>query len=216
VAFVLRCSPLNRALDESIDLSGSIMDREQFELIKVMELCCRDIVINLSMHDELNNVPERIESSEDNILFNSFWAQTRNNAVFVSILRWCQVFGAHKEGTHWKNINSLSQSTVRANICTACDITEDEWAQYHKIALSFRDKLVAHVDVGEILQNPAKVHCLKVYLDSAKFLRSILIELLLDFTCTDSKVLNSVQLISRLTNSELERQARKMAVTTLI
>lgn len=136
--------------------------------------------------------------------------------MFFSILRWCQVFGAHKEATHWKKIRSLSQSTVRANICSVCDISENEWVQYHKIALSFRDKLVAHVDVGEILQNPAKVHCLKVYLDSAKSLRNILIDLLLSSTYIDSKALDYVQLMSRLTNSELERQARRMPATALI
>ncbi|AEG13648.1 hypothetical protein Sbal175_4439 (plasmid) [Shewanella baltica BA175] len=192
------------------------MDIEQFELIKTAELCCRDIIINLSIHDELNVVQERAETTDDDILFNSYWAQTRNNSVFVSILRWCQIFGAHKESTHWKNIQSLSQSTVRSNLCGACGISEDDWMQYHKIALSFRNKLVAHVDIGEVLRNPAKTHYLKVYHESAKALRNILISLLLDFIHKEPLAIDYVKSTSQLTNQELERQARRMAALALI
>ncbi|MUJ39694.1 hypothetical protein GNP78_19095 [Aliivibrio fischeri] len=182
---------------------------KEYELLKSVEQCCRDVIINIAIHSELGKVESRSDKVEDDILYNSFLAQTRNNALFIALLRWCQIFGANKESTHWKNISGLCHKSVRAKICNECVITEREWENYHEVALSFRDKIIAHVDIGEVLSNPSKYT--KIYLNSTFILRALVITLMEELNIDDQKLQNEIELISTLTNEILLSQAFRMA-----
>ncbi|MCD1235135.1 hypothetical protein [Vibrio cholerae] len=142
---------------------------EDFNRLKYIELCCRDTIQFLTMYKELEPMVTKDGTTVEIEYRNHFWAATSNNFIFCSILRWCSVFGVRNEDTHWQNAFSNDIESTKKEILGAVNLTESEWQSAHGIIKDYRDKLIAHADIGAELDTIAP-H-LDVMIESAKVIR---------------------------------------------
>lgn len=88
-----------------------------------------------------------------------FWSQTTDSHLEVAILMWCKVFGSTGPNrTHWQRIAikdaEVANNKFRKKLYQATGMTHAEWKRYHKQMCDFRDKYVAHFDIGDTPVTP--------------------------------------------------------------
>jgi hypothetical protein len=77
-----------------------------------------------------------------------FWTLTIDAHLVRATIEWCKVFGSNNNPTHWKKL-SVAQSEVLWNsflggLFQATGLDEQDWRQYRKSIVDFRNKFVAH------------------------------------------------------------------------
>jgi hypothetical protein len=88
-----------------------------------------------------------------------FWASTVDGHLKLATVAWCKVFGSRKEDTHWArtpagNIPKPAKDDFRQRVCSTTGFTPEQWETSHTRMLAFRDKYVAHLDIGNPLADP--------------------------------------------------------------
>ena len=109
----------------------------------------------------------------------SFWTATANAHLEAAILDWCKVFGATGNNvTHWTNIPLEDVESVQNNFRNAILKTTGmsliEWGQYHAEMLGFRDRYVAHLEIGNIPSVPFFDRALKIAFAYDKWIREVI------------------------------------------
>lgn len=184
------------------------MDQDELKLLKVVELNCRDIIINLILHEESEKMLIDSPADIDEAHRNSYWSLVRNNGISMVILRWCHIFGNWDEKTHWRKIAKIDGSKFVDKILTECQIDSIDWKNIHSRVIDLRNLYLAHSDITKIAPNATK-HS-DILLKSTKVLRQ---EILNIYLChvLNSTVRNSyINFAIHVSNDELISQARIM------
>lgn len=174
---------------------------ENFNRLKYIELCCRDTIQSLTMYKELEPVVTKSEISVEMEYRNHFWAATSNNLIYYSLLRWCSVFGVKEENTHWHNAFNDEIDSIRSEILEVVDLDEADWKSAHTAIKCFRDKLIAHADIGAVVDTV--IPHLEIMIGSAQLIREKAIDAMLK-EC-DSEL---VETLSKLTNERCIAEAK--------
>jgi len=82
-----------------------------------------------------------------------FWRATCDAHLKLAAVSWCNVFGSHKEDLHWTKtpaveIAEQAAQEFRQRIFSHTGLTHEAWEAYHQGMLAFRNKYVAHLDLG--------------------------------------------------------------------
>ena len=88
-----------------------------------------------------------------------FWGRTSDSHLESATIDWCKVFGSDGPNqTHWKKTAGktpdAAQADFRQRVLTKTGISRSGWDSYHKSMCVFRDKYVAHIDIGNIPPTP--------------------------------------------------------------
>ena len=89
----------------------------------------------------------------------TFWTATSDSHLKIATIAWCNVFGSHKEDMHWAktptgDIVHQAQKDFRHMVLSKTGFTQEQWESYRKKMLGFRDKYVAHFDIGKPFDGP--------------------------------------------------------------
>lgn len=108
-----------------------------------------------------------------------FWGRTADSHLESAAIDWCKVFGSDwRNDTHWKKIVGKAPETAidefRKRIPAKTGLSQSEWAAYHKSMCDFRDKYVAHVEIGNIPKTPSFDVALKVVFAYDEWVRGLI------------------------------------------
>ncbi len=79
----------------------------------------------------------------------TFWIMTVNLLADAAAVEWCKVFGSPKEDTNWTRALPRNQhARVLAGLLAATGLTNEQWEEYRRNIVAYRDQLVAHHDLG--------------------------------------------------------------------
>jgi len=89
----------------------------------------------------------------------AFWTATMDSHLKIATMAWCNVFGSRKEDMHWTKIPTgdivqQAQQDFRHLVLSKIFFTQEQWENYHKEILDFRNKFVAHFDIWKPLGGP--------------------------------------------------------------
>jgi len=95
-----------------------------------------------------------------------FWCATIDAHLKVATTQWCKVFGSNGcNATHWKRVATLDVKKEKASFRARLQkegLQFNHWEKYHKTMLAFRDKYVAHTEIGFLEPVPNFDTALKV------------------------------------------------------
>jgi hypothetical protein len=96
---------------------------------------------------------ELIKLYKNHNIASEFWIYTIDAHLLQAAMAWCMVFGAHGSNpTHWWNLSKDNQENIkddfRKNLIINLKVTEKEWKVYWHSMIDFRDKYVAHKEIG--------------------------------------------------------------------
>jgi hypothetical protein len=82
-----------------------------------------------------------------------FWGDTSDAHLLQACIYWCKVFGSDGANpTHWKHLSAHDskalQESFRIGLYLSLGITPAEWKEYWEEVVSFRNKYVAHHELG--------------------------------------------------------------------
>lgn len=83
-----------------------------------------------------------------------FWSLTSNAHLCQAVVSWCKVFGASGKNTevHWHKLSTDEAETFKEGFRGALSknlgLCPDAWRKYCKEVKDFRDKYVAHTEIG--------------------------------------------------------------------
>lgn len=86
-----------------------------------------------------------------------FWRSTCDAHLKLATVAWCNVFGSHKEDTHWTKTpsdNTHARQDFRNRVLSETHFSQGQWETYHTEMLDFRDKYVAHLDLRSPFSSP--------------------------------------------------------------
>jgi hypothetical protein len=88
----------------------------------------------------------------------SFWAITHFSYFELAAIEWCKVFGSPKEALHWTktpigNTAEEARTDFRSRVLAETGFTQEKWKAYHKEMLVFRNKFLAHFDMGGVMES---------------------------------------------------------------
>lgn len=96
----------------------------------------------------------QVKSCEDDFK-STFWAFTGDAHLRAATIYWCMVFGSHTNNpTHWKNLvrdeGDLPElrAGFRKAVLSQTGFTDDQWDEYWQKIVDFRNRYVAHLDLG--------------------------------------------------------------------
>jgi hypothetical protein len=80
-----------------------------------------------------------------------FWASAVDGHLKLATVAWCKVFGTrgeeiHRHKTPIGTTKQQAQQDFRERIASHTGFTRQQWENYHKDMLDFRNKYVAHFD----------------------------------------------------------------------
>lgn len=185
---------------------------ESLKLVKNIELCCQEVIINLTMLLQTTDLNKKVVSLDDDRA-NSFWANLRNNTLSVAIIRWNNVFGVFSEPTHWHRLPGIDKKNVRQKILDYCNIDSKEWGAAHGSANALRNQVLAHNEFNNPAPNPFR-H-MSTYLQSARYIRSVAISWFSGKHTSDTALADYIYRLSRLSNEKLEGQVTNMVTQGL-
>lgn len=106
-----------------------------------------EFVQHVAYHRALN---ERYNSLQ---LESEFWCATISAHLLVAAINWCKVFG--QDGcnvTHWKQVGhrdeEAMQKSFREKVYAETGFNGPQWTQFHEQMCGFRNKFVAHSEIG--------------------------------------------------------------------
>ncbi len=68
-----------------------------------------------------------------------------NVLLYDTVINWCKIFGSHSEECHWKRVVK-DPDDFRAYLFNSIGKTQQEFNEYHKEIIEFRNKWVVHFD----------------------------------------------------------------------
>jgi hypothetical protein len=78
----------------------------------------------------------------------TFWIMTLNLLADAGAVEWCKVFGSPKGDTHWSRaLPKERRDELLAGLLIATGLSQDQWEEYRRSIVSYRDQLVAHHDL---------------------------------------------------------------------
>jgi len=81
-----------------------------------------------------------------------FWCATLDAHLKVAATQWCKVFGADGcNATHWKKTATLDVEEAKTSFrlrLQSDGLKWPDWEKYHRSMLAFRNKYVAHTEIG--------------------------------------------------------------------
>ena len=88
-----------------------------------------------------------------------FWASAVDGHVKWATVAWCKVCGSRKEDIHWAKtptgtIPKPAKDDFRQRVFSKTGFAPEQWESYHTRMLAFRDKYVAHLDIGNPIAEP--------------------------------------------------------------
>lgn len=100
-------------------------------------------------------------------LSSPFWTDTSNAHLLQACIYWCMVFGSDRTNpTHWKELSDddsdALQESFRADLYSSLCTTPAEWNKYREEMVSFRNKYVAHRELGHSQPVPMLDRALEV------------------------------------------------------
>lgn len=89
-----------------------------------------------------------------------FWCATIDAHIVRATIEWCKVFGSDGcNSTHWKKMLIVEpekmKESFRKKVVTTVGISIADWQTYRKTMCDFRNKYVAHTEIG--FSNPVPV-----------------------------------------------------------
>ncbi|RUP23435.1 MAG: hypothetical protein EKK45_29805 [Curvibacter sp.] len=79
----------------------------------------------------------------------TFWILVVNTLLSTAAVEWSKVFGSRSEQTHWTHrIPEGEQPAIRDALLQQLTMTPDQWSEYRKTIVDYRDQLVAHHDLN--------------------------------------------------------------------
>ncbi len=95
-----------------------------------------------------------------------FWCATIDAHLKIATTEWCKVFGSDGcNAIHWKKTAKLDVEKAKASFRLRLKndgVKWDHWERYHKTVLAFRNKYVAHTEIGFLKPVPDFDTALKV------------------------------------------------------
>jgi hypothetical protein len=114
-------------------------------LRRVVLLCCH-FARNLAYYrSELNG--KRLARNTE------FWRTVNGNFLDVCVLEWCKLFGDKHGEHHWRRIVSDTAS-FETGLLSHLRINAIEFEKHIEEIRRYRDKFVAHLDSGKVMQIP--------------------------------------------------------------
>lgn len=86
-----------------------------------------------------------------------FGATVNSNMLDIAVLEWCKLFADHRNGHHhWTRFvrDAEAQRQFLGVILTRNQISRDTWQRYLDSMRVYRDKFVAHLDQGNVMDIP--------------------------------------------------------------
>lgn len=81
-----------------------------------------------------------------------FWCATLDAHLKIATIQWCKVFGSDGcNATHWKKTARLDVETAKKSFRSKLvrpGLSFADWQKYHRSMRNFRNKFVAHHEIG--------------------------------------------------------------------
>ncbi len=120
-------------------------------------------------------IRKRIGCNKSSIKNSWFWTETLNSHLKMSVIDWCIIFGTDDNDIHWKKATightGEFQNNFRLIIYEKTCLNKQEYQEYHKELIDFRNKYVAHVDMSHTEPVPIMDNALKVAITYDEFIR---------------------------------------------
>jgi len=129
----------NKVQEKGIPENSPIYDYKVFSNVYPI---LKDIVYNYIAYNELQAVYQKMKGDRE------LWVYTCNAYLQMAVLKWCDVFGADKNDTHWKKIG-FDADDFKHTLLSKIDISEKEWSSYWDAIKDFRDNYIAHSHIED-------------------------------------------------------------------
>lgn len=120
--------------------------RKQYPLAK-------EFIYHLTYYRFLN------EAYSANELKSVFWQYTINSHLLQATVKWCKIFGSNNcNDTHWKRLTTEPtnlQRSFRDGLKKSLGINQGQWDIYWTELTDFRNKYIAHSEIGFIAPVPS-------------------------------------------------------------
>ena len=108
-----------------------------------------------------------------------FWGDTSDAHLLQACVCWCMVFGGDGANpTHWKQLSpddsDALEESFRRGLCLSLRITAAEWKAYWEEMVSFRNKYVAHHELGNAQPVPILDRALEAALYYDDWIRKVI------------------------------------------
>lgn len=126
-----------------------------------------------------------IQQKGGGLIEHVFWSLTSNAHLLQAIVCWCKVFGATGTNeTHWHELAATDVAELRESFCAELSsklgLDKPAWRAYHKEVKDFRDKYVAHTEIGFIAPVPQLDVALNIAFVFDQWVRDVIAPDLLD------------------------------------
>jgi hypothetical protein len=131
---------------------------ERDERLRRVVIICESFTRNLAYFRVGSAHMSQLSDAHPHI---SFWVQTTNNFLDLCVLEWCKLFGERDRdrreygwGEHgWRAIVT-DQTAFEARLLTDLNKTAKQFGKLAEKARYYRDKFVAHLDTGRVMEPP--------------------------------------------------------------
>ncbi|WP_058534251.1 hypothetical protein [Legionella saoudiensis] len=89
-----------------------------------------------------------------------FWIVVQNNFLDMCVIEWMKLFGSYN-AHHWRRIVIEDPEAFKTNMLLYCNLSSDDYEQYHKKMKSYRDQFVAHLDSELTMHIPDLTNAIK-------------------------------------------------------
>lgn len=108
-----------------------------------------------------------------------FWAHTIDAHLLQATINWCKVFGSDGcNDIHWKRLNLEEQNELKDSflkgLSTTCGISSEEFKAYWNEITDFRNKFVAHTEIGFTATVPSFDKALQVAFFYDRWIRKVI------------------------------------------
>ena len=111
-------------------------------------------VLILCNHTVRNLAFYRSGWKEKQPVFEGDFGRTVNsNFLDVSVLEWCKLFADERDPHCWRNI-ATNPTDFESNLLQSLGHAPDEFSTFIRIARTYRDKFIAHLDNEETMRIP--------------------------------------------------------------
>jgi len=112
-------------------------------------------------------------------LKSEFWKYTIDSHLLQAAIKWCKVFGSHSHNeTHWKKLNPDDEKEIRDCFIDSLNKSQGidlkQWEVYWKEMTDFRNKYVAHTEIGFTAPVPDFTKAMNIVLFYDTWIRKII------------------------------------------
>ncbi|QLK09429.1 hypothetical protein BMG_6204 (plasmid) [Priestia megaterium] len=119
---------------------------DEFNIIQHQNIIMKDFVCHYLSYKRFHSKRDELKGEK------GFWVHTVNAHIMVCFNFWCMIFGSENNNNlHWKNLNfniENIQNVFEEKLLKELSLTQNEWKNLRRSIITFRNKYIAHRDIG--------------------------------------------------------------------